>query len=90
MKIVLAEVPGTAGRDISIEKSCCPPGVKLIQAVFDAEESDHTAFYDAVRDADMIVDGYVHFGKKELDILEKCSVISFQSIRYNEVDLDLP
>lgn len=88
MKIVLTEVPGTAGRDISIEKSCCPPDAELVRVVFDEEESDYTAFYDAIRDADMIVDGYVHFGKKELDVLEKCSVISFQSIGYNEVDLD--
>ena len=35
MKIVLAEVPYTKDRDISVEKSCVPEGAELTMAVFD-------------------------------------------------------
>lgn len=34
MKIVLAEVPYTKDRNISVEKSCCPEGAELKIAVF--------------------------------------------------------
>ena len=40
------------------------------------------------KDADIIIDGYVHFGKKEIDAMDHCKVISFQSTGYNEADLD--
>ena len=42
MKIVLAEVPYTKDRDISVEKSCVPVGAELTMAVFDehAENND--------------------------------------------------
>ena len=36
----------------------------------------------------VIVNSYVYFGKKEIDALKKCKVISFQSTGYNEVDLE--
>jgi phosphoglycerate dehydrogenase-like enzyme len=88
MKIVLAEVPYTKDRDISVEKSCCPEGAELKIAVFDENSSDNQAFYDEIKDADIIVDGYVHFGKKEIDAMDHCRVISFQSTGYNEADLD--
>ena len=88
MKIVLTEVPYTKDRDISVEKSCCPEGAELVIAVYDEHSEDNSAFYEAIRDADIIVDGYVYFGKKEIDAMEKCRIISFQSTGYNEVDLD--
>ena len=34
------------------------------------------------------MDGYVYFGKKEIDAMKHCKIISFQSTGYNEVDLD--
>lgn len=88
MKIVLTEVPYTKDRDISVEKSCCPEGAELVIAVYDEHSEDNSAFYETIRDADIIVNGYVYFGKKEIDALEKCRIISFQSTGYNEVDMD--
>lgn len=67
MKIVLAEVPYTKDRDISVEKSCVPEGAELTMAVFDEHAENNDAFYAAIKDADIIIDGYVHFGKKEID-----------------------
>ena len=88
MKIVLAEVPYTKDRDISVEKSCVPEGAELTMAVFDEHAENNDAFYAAIKDADIIIDGYVHFGKKEIDAMDHCKVISFQSTGYNEADLD--
>lgn len=88
MKIVLAEVPYTKDRDISVEKSCCPEGAELKIAVYDEHSENNDAFYTEIKDADIIVDGYVYFGKKEIDAMDHCRVISFQSTGYNEADLE--
>ena len=82
MKIVLAEVPYTKDRDISVEKSCVPEGAELTMAVFDEHAENNDAFYAEIKDADIIIDGYVHFGKKEIDAMDHCKVISFQSTGY--------
>ena len=57
-------------------------------AVFDEHAENNDAFYAEIKDADIIIDGYVHFGKKEIDAMDHCKVISFQSTGYNEADLD--
>lgn len=88
MKIVLAEVPYTKDRDISVEKSCCPEGAELTIAVYDEHSDNNEAFYKEIEDADIIINGYVYFGKKEIDAMKYCKVISFQSTGYNEADLE--
>ena len=72
MKIVLAEVPYTKDRNISVEQSCCPEGATLSIAVFDEHSDNNDAFYKEIADADIIINGYVYFGKKAIDALEKC------------------
>ena len=74
MKIVLAEVPYTKDRDISIERSCLPEGAELAIAVFDEHAENNDAFYAEIKDADIIIDGYVHFGKKEIDAMDHCAM----------------
>ena len=76
MKIVLAEVPYTKDRDISVEQSCVPEGAELTMVVFDEHAENNDAFYAEIKDADIIIDGYVHFGKKEIDAMDHCKVIS--------------
>ena len=88
MKIVLAEVPYTKDRYIGVEEECLPEGAELKIAVFDEQSEDNSAFYKEIEDADIIINGYVYFGKKEIDALKKCKIISFQSTGYNEVDLE--
>lgn len=88
MKIVLAEVPYTKDRNMSVEQSCCPEGAELAVAVYDEHSEDNAAFYKEIEDADIIIDGYVYFGKKEIDAMKNCKVISFQSTGYNEADLE--
>lgn len=48
----------------------------------------NSSFYKEIEDADIIINGYVYFGKKELDTMKHCKVLSFQSTGYNEVDLE--
>ena len=55
MKIVLAEVPYTKDRDISVEKSCVPEGAELTMAVFDEHAENNDAFYAEIKDADIIM-----------------------------------
>ena len=55
--------------------------------MFDEHSDDNSAFYKEIEDADIIINGYVYFGRKEIDALKKCKIISFQSTGYNEVDL---
>jgi D-3-phosphoglycerate dehydrogenase len=88
LKIVLAEVPYTKDRNIHVEQECCPDGAELTIAVYDEHSNDNSAFYKEIEDADIIIDGYVYFGKKELDALKRCKIISFQSTGYNEIDMD--
>lgn len=88
MKIVLAEVPYTKDRYIGVEQSCCPQGAELKIAVYDEHSDNNDAFYAEIKDADIIIDGYVYFGKKEIDAMDHCKVISFQSTGFNEADLD--
>ena len=88
MKIVHTESPDTKDRDISIERSCCPPDAEFITAVYDNNSDNNDEFYEIIADADIILNWYVYFGKRELDALKHCKVISFQSTGFNEVDID--
>ncbi|MEG1758352.1 MAG: C-terminal binding protein [Oscillospiraceae bacterium] len=88
MKVVHTESPATKDRDISIERSCCPPDTEFFAAVYDNESDNNEQFYKDIADADIILNWYVYFGKKEIDALEHCKVISFQSTGYNEIDID--
>lgn len=88
MKVVFAEAPSTCTRDMSIERSVFPEGTEFGIAVYDEHSEDNDKFYKDIADADIIINGYIYFGRKELDALEKCRVISFQSTGFNEVDID--
>ena len=87
MKVVFAEAPSTYTRDMSIEKSVFPEGTEFAVAVYDEHSENNDRFYEDIADADIIINGYIYFGKKELDALKRCRVISFQSTGYNEVDM---
>ena len=88
MKVVFTEAPETCQRDMSLEMSICPPGTEFGVAVFDEHSENNEEFYREVSDADIVINGYVYLGKKELDAMRRCRVISFQSTGYNEVDME--
>lgn len=84
MKIIIAEYPETADRDLSIEKSVFPKDAELALAVYTEETEDE--FIETCRDADAVLVGYVGISPKIIDGLEKCKVISVQATGWNYVD----
>lgn len=84
MKIIIAEYPESADRDLSIEKEVFPEDAVLELAVYTPETED--AFIEQCRDADAILVGYVGINRRIIDGLEKCKVISVQATGWNYVD----
>lgn len=88
MKIVITEDPVTVNRSFDVEFSSCPENAEVKVAVYDPKAEDNSAFFNEIKDADIIINCYVNFNRELIDKLEKCKVISFESTGYNEVDLD--
>ena len=84
MKIIIAEYPETADRDLSIEKSVFPKDAELVLAVYTEETEDE--FIEKCRDADAVLVGYVGISRKVIDGLDKWKVISVQATGWNYVD----
>ena len=87
MKMVFTNDPGSNGMLHLEERKYIPEGWDVVIADMKAE-GDNAEFYKLLEDADVVINSYVYFGKKEIDALKKCKCISFQSTGYNEVDLD--
>ncbi|MDK7716377.1 C-terminal binding protein [Aerococcus urinae] len=85
MKIILAEIPETVNRDISIEKEILPKGSDIQIALYTPEKKSD--FIEQIKDADAILTGYVPFDKELIDHLENCKVISIAATGYNYVDV---
>lgn len=88
MKVVFTEAPATKDRDMSIENSVLPADAETKIAVFDEHSENNEQFYKDIADADVVINGYIYLGKKEIDAMPNCKVISFQSTGFNEVDMD--
>lgn len=88
MKIVITEDPVTVNRSFDVEFASCPKDAEVKVAVYDPNAADNRAFFNEIKDADIIINCYVNFNRELIDGLEKCKVISFESTGYNEVDLD--
>ncbi|MGX7107434.1 C-terminal binding protein [Hutsoniella sourekii] len=86
MKIILAEIPETINRDISIERKYLPSDSKVEVALYTPETREK--FKEKIKDADAILTGYVPFDKDLIDCLEKCKVISVAATGYNYVDVE--
>lgn len=87
MKVVFTDNAELYTSNHDIERQYLPKDAVVDVAVYNAK-GDNTEFYEKIADADIIINVYVYFGKKELDALKKCKVISFESTGYNEVDLE--
>ena len=87
MKFVFTNDPGTIGKPHLPERKYLPEGAEAVIADF-LPEGDNEEFYRKLADADAVLNSYVYLGKKEIDSMQKCKCISFQSTGYNEVDLD--
>lgn len=87
MKVVFTDNAELYTSSHDIERQYLPKDAQVDVAVY-SKDGDNTEFYEKIADADIIINVYVYFGKKELDALKHCKVISFESTGYNEVDLE--
>lgn len=65
-KVVVAEIPESAGRDLSVEQSILGPGVELRRRTCDGNEEHLIA---ACRDADVVLTDYAPLSRTVIDQL---------------------
>jgi D-3-phosphoglycerate dehydrogenase len=83
VKIVFAEMPEAAGRDLSVERRHLPEAARIEQFIF---TGDRSALIGACRHADAIVTDYVPFDHAVLEGLERCRIISVAATGWDCVD----
>ena len=84
MRIVFAEMPEAAGRDLSIERQHLPLGARIQTFTY---TGDSRALIAACQDADAIVTDYVPFDRDVLQQLRRCRIISVQATGWDCVDV---
>lgn len=84
MRIVFAEMPEAAGRDLSIERQHLPVGAGIETFTY---TGDSRALIAACQDADAIVTDYVPFDRDVLQQLQRCRIISVQATGWDCVDV---
>ncbi len=83
-RVVVADVPENAGRDLSIERSILGPDIELVQHSCDDDE-EHLII--ACRDADIVLTDYAPLTRTVIEQLRQCQLISVAATGYNSVDL---
>ncbi len=84
MRIVFAEMPEAAGRDLSIERQHLPDDAQIDCFTY---TGDRRALIAACREADAIVTDYVPFDRDVLRQLPRCRIISVQATGWDCVDV---
>jgi D-3-phosphoglycerate dehydrogenase len=84
VKIVFAEMPEAAGRDLSVERAHLPAGARIECFTY---LGDSQALAAACRDADAILTDYVPFDQEVLAGLSRCRIISVAATGWDCVDV---
>ena len=84
-RVIVAEIPENAGRDLSIEQSILGPDVELVQYSWNGNE-EHLV--SACRDADAVLTDYAPFTRTAVEKLQRCQLISVAATGYDSVDLE--
>ena len=84
MRIVFAEMPEAAGRDLAIERQHLPGDARIECFTY---TGNPRALIAACRDADAIVTDYVPFDRDVLQHLKRCRIISVQATGWDCVDV---
>ena len=84
MRIVFAEMPEAAGRDLSIERQYLPADAHIECFTY---TGDPRALIAACREADAIVTDYVPFDRDVLRQLKRCRIISVAATGWDCVDV---
>jgi len=83
-RVVVAEIPENAGRELSVERSILGPDIELVHYACDGNEDRLTV---ACLDADAVLTDYSPFSRKVIEQLPRCRLISVAATGYDKVDL---
>jgi len=84
-RVVLAETPEGAGRDLSVERSILGPDVELVQYVCDGDEDQLAS---ACKDADVILTAFSPLTQAVIKRLPRCRLISITATGFGNVNLE--
>ncbi len=84
-RVVVAEIPESAGRDLGVEQSVLGPDVELVQHSCDGNE-EHLV--SACRDADVVLTDYAPFTRAVIEQLQRCRLISVAATGSDSIDLE--
>jgi len=84
-RVVVAEIPENASRDLEVERSILGPGVELTRHACDGNEEHLIA---ACRDAEVILTDFAPLTRRVIGQLQHCRLISIAATGYSSVDLE--
>ena len=84
-RVLVAEIPENAGRDLAVERAILGAGIELVQY---ACSGDEDSLIKACRDADVVSTDYSPLTSKVIRGLTRCRLISVAATGYDNVDLD--
>lgn len=84
-RVVVADLPENAGRDLSVEQSILGPDIELMRHSCDGNER---LLISACRDADIVLTDYAPLTRIVIEQLQRCQLISVAATGYNSVDLE--
>ncbi len=84
-RVVIAELPGNAARDLSIERTILGPDIELARHVCDG---DAEKLVSACRDADVVLTDFAALTRTVLERLPCCRLISVAATGYSGVDVN--
>lgn len=85
IRVVVAEIPENADRDLSVERSILGSDVELVRHSLDGNE-EHLV--SACRNADIILTDYAPLTRRVIEQLQRCRLISVAATGYNCVDIE--
>jgi D-3-phosphoglycerate dehydrogenase len=84
-RVVVAEIPENADRELSVERSILGSDVELVRHSLDGNE-EHLV--SACRDADIILTDYAPLTRRVIEQLRRCRLISVAATGYSSVDIE--
>ena len=84
-RVVVADIPENAGRDLSVEQSILGPDIELMRHSCDGNER---LLISACRDADIVLTDHAPLTRIVIEQLQRCQLISVAATGYNSVDLE--
>ena len=84
-RLVVAELPEDAGRDLDVEISILGPDVDIVRYSCDGNER---GLISACRDADVVLTAYSPLTRSVIEQLHRCRLISVAATGYSCVDIE--